>query len=112
MVETIDVRFNYGGTWEWVDNRLRYINGEVDVVYNFDPDYMCYQDILFRFQNLLGFASLEKVFVLEPGKELNDRLFLVHDDASIRRVLDYIRKYNWVEEIDFYEDHEINEPMF
>ena len=42
MAERIDVRFNYRGTWELVDNKLRYFNGEVDVVYDFDPDYMCY----------------------------------------------------------------------
>ena len=82
------------------------------MLFDYDPDYMCSQDILYRYRNLLGFASIEKIFVLEPGKELTDGLFLVHDDSSVRRVLDYIRRFSWIKEIEFYANHEVNDPIF
>ena len=50
MVGTVDVIFHYGGKWEVRENdELYYVNGDVDMVYNFDPDYMCYGDILYRY---------------------------------------------------------------
>ena len=69
MVGTVDVIFHYGGKWEVRENdELYYVNGDIDMIYNFDPDYMCYKDILYQYQKTLGYTNAKKIFVLEPGK--------------------------------------------
>ena len=109
----VDVIFNYGGKWEVSEKDvLCYVNSDVDTVYNFDPDFMCYGDIIYRYNTTLGFTNMKNVFVLELGKSLRDGLFLVNDDDSIRRVLNYIRDNSWVGEIELYVDHEVDSPHF
>ena len=49
-MSTVDLLFNYGGYWQvGEDDLLHYVNGEVDLLENFDPDYLNYGDILFRY---------------------------------------------------------------
>ena len=69
-----------------------YVSGDVDIVFDFDPDYLYYLDIEHRYQNQLGYPNMKRIFILELGKKLENGLFLVHDDASIRKVLNYINK--------------------
>ena len=74
----------------------------MDTIYDFDPDFLSYIDIESRYKNVLGFKNLKTIFILEPGKRLNDGLFLVEDDSGIRRIINHIRKCSWVTEIDIY----------
>ena len=111
MDRRVNINFHFGGQWAMNPN-LQYLGGDVDVVPNFDPDYMCYEDILFRYKNGLGFINVKNIFVRKPGKDLEKGLYLVNDDDSIRRTLYYISKYSWVSELDFYAQCEIDEPMF
>ena len=99
MYRTVNINFHYGGQWV-LNPEVQYIEGEVDIVPNFDPDYMCYEDIKYRYKNELGFMNVKNIFVLKPGKDLEKGLYLVNDDDSIRRTLYYISKYTWVIEID------------
>ena len=87
-----------------------YEDGDIDVLYEYDLDFLYYQDILFRYKKTYGFRNVEKIFVLEPGKELKDGLFLIHDDATVRKVLGYINIYSWVRDIYFYADHQVDTP--
>ena len=113
MEETVDLIFNFGGSWEVRENdELFYVNGSVDMLYEFDPDFLNYGDLLYRYQKTLGYPTVKKIFVREPGKNLREGLFLVHDDDSIRRVLSYITNNSWVGEIEFYADHEVDVPEF
>ena len=41
----VDLLFNYGKNWQFDGEQLEYVGGEVEVVYAFDPDYLCYIDI-------------------------------------------------------------------
>ena len=68
--------------------------------------------MLYRYQNTYGFKTIEKIFVLELGKELLDGLFLVNDDNAVRRILNYISRYSWVREINFYADHHVDTPLY
>ena len=109
----MDLIFNFGGSWEVRENdELFYVNGSVDMLYEFDPDFLNYGDLLYRYQKTLGYPTVKKIFVREPGKNLREGLFLVHDDDSIRRVLSYITNNSWVGEIEFYADHEVDVPEF
>ena len=92
------------------DDLLHYVNGEVDLLENFDPDYLNYGDILFRYQKTLGYPTVKRIFVLEPGLPLRDGLFWVHDDDSIRRVLIHITQSSWVGEVEFFADHDVDTP--
>ena len=112
MAARVDLVFHFGGTWKFIDEKLQYVDGETDILYDFDPDYLCYQDMLYRYQNTYGFKTIEKIFVLEPGKELLDGLFLVNDDSTVRRILNYISRYSWVREINFYVDHHVDTPLY
>ena len=109
----MDVIFNYGSKWEVSEKDvLCYVNGAVDTIYNFESNFMCCGDIIYRYKTTLGFTNVKNVFVLELGKSLRDGLFLVNDDDSIRRVLNYIRDNSWVGEIEFYADHKVDSPHF
>ena len=88
------------------------MDGDTDIVYDFDPDYLCYQDLQFRYQNSYGFKMIEKIFMLEQGKELKDSLFLVHDDTTVKKILNYISRYSCVREINFYADHNVDTPLY
>ena len=112
MTTLVNLVFHFGGSWEWVEGKLEYLKGDIDVLYDFDVDYLCYNDLLARYREGYGFKSVQKIFVLKPGEELENGLFLVHDDRTIRKVLDYINKYSWVAEVEFYADHEIDTPLF
>ena len=68
--------------------------------------------MLYRYQNTYGFKTIEKIFVLVPGKKLLDGLFLVNDDNTVRRILNYISRYSWVREINFYADHHVDTPLY
>ena len=88
------------------------VGGDVDVLYDFEPDYMSYEDIKYKYMHELGFMTVKNIFVLELGKELNDGLYLVHDEDSIRRTLYYISQYTWVRDLQFYTNHKVDEPLF
>ena len=112
MSTVVDLRFNHGGIWDWEGLNFVYVGGEVDVINDFDPDYLCYSDILKRYQKTLGYPTVKNMFILEPGRSLVNGLFLVHDDVTIRQFLSYINKHSWVREIEFYADHDIDRPAF
>ena len=111
MDRTVNINFHYGKQWV-LNPSVQYVGGDVDVCPNVDPDYICYEDIKYRYKNGLGFLNVKNIFVLEPGKDLKSGLYLVNDDESIRRTLYYISKYTWVREIDIYAQCEIDEPLF
>ena len=94
MESTMDLIFHFVGTWKYIGEKLQYVDGDTDIVYDFDPDYLCYQDLLFQYQNTYGFKTIEKIFVFKPRKELKDGLFLVHDDNTVRIILNYISRYS------------------
>ena len=111
MEELVEVNCHYGG--EWVYNPdLEYVNGNVDTIYDFDLDFLSYIDIKSRYTNVLGFRNLKTIFVLEPGKSLNDGLFLVDDDLGIRKIINHIKKCSWVTKIDIYANHEVDMPVY
>ena len=112
MTTLVNLVFHFGGSWEWVEGKLEYLKGDIDVLYDFDVDHLCYNDLLARYREGYGFTSVQKFFVLKPGEELENGLFLVHNDKIIRKVLDYIKKYSWVVDVEFYVDHEIDTPLF
>ena len=62
MESTVDLVFHFAGTWKYIGEKLQYVDGDTDIVYDFDPDYLCYQDLLFRYQNSYGFKTIEKIF--------------------------------------------------
>ena len=111
MDRTVNINFHYGGQWV-LNPSVQYVGGDVDVCPNFDPDYMCYEDMKYRYKNGLGFLNVKNIFMLELGKDLESGLYLVNDDESIRRTLYYISKQTWVREIDIYAQCEIDEPLF
>ena len=94
------------------NNELHYVNGSVDILYDFDLNFLNYGDLLYRYQKILGYSTIKNIFVLEPGKKLRDGFFLVNNDESIIRVLKYITDNSWVGEIEFYADHEVDAPEF
>ena len=55
---------------------------------------------------------MKRIFVLEPVKSLRDGLFLVHDDDSIRKVLQHIKENSWVGEVEFFADHDVDVSQF
>ena len=112
MTTLVNLVFHFGGSWELVEGKLEYLKGDIDVLYDFDVDYLCYNDLLARYREGYGFKLVQKIFVLKLGEELENGLFLVHDDRTIRKVLDYINKYSWVAEVEFYADYEIDTPLF
>lgn len=108
----VDLHFNFGGTWRNKDGELEYDGGDVDILSNFDIDYLCYSDIKERYIKHLGLAELESIFVLQPGKELSDGLLLVDDDESIRKVLYHINQVSWATELQFYAKHDVDDSLF
>ena len=110
MDKLVNMIFHFGGRWCYVDSNLVYEKGDIDVLYDFDSNFLCYQDLLFRYKNTYGFRNVEKIFVLQPGKELKEGLFLIHDDVTVRKVLGYIHRYSWVRDIHFYADHVVDTP--
>ena len=50
MVNTVDLIFNYGGKWvvSEFDEQL-YIDRDIDVLYDFNIDFMNYGDLLYRY---------------------------------------------------------------
>ncbi|XP_050230597.1 uncharacterized protein LOC126679587 [Mercurialis annua] len=109
MDTMVDLKFNYGGTW--IHNpELQYVNGDVDVLCDFDIDFLSYRGVFLRYQNFLGFKSVERIFILEPGKRLGDGLFLIEDDDSIRQVLNHMRRNSRVGEVEFYADNDVDIP--
>ena len=54
---------------------MQYVGGDVDVCPNFDPDYMCYEDIKFRYKNGLGFINVKNIFIRETSKDLERFIF-------------------------------------
>ena len=111
MTDLVDINFNYGGQWHYEGDELYYNNGDVDTVLNFDVDFLSYLDILARYREVLGYPNVSTIFVLEPGKKLKDGLFIVQDDAGIRKVLHLIRMNSWVYEIDIYAHHMVDIPV-
>ncbi|CAH9070537.1 unnamed protein product [Cuscuta europaea] len=106
----VNLRFNHSGRWV-MKPKLQYVNGDADTVYGFDPDYMCYHDISRKYKDDLGFKTLKNIYVLEPGKDLDNGLFLVQDDDTIRKVLNRIRRFSWIDTIELYADHQRDEPI-
>ena len=47
---------------------------------------ICYKDFKNIYMYELGFMIMKNIFVLEPGKELDNGLYLVHDDDLIREL--------------------------
>ena len=112
MSTIVNIVFHFGGRWKYEDDKLEYIDGDTDILHDYDSDYLCYMDLLHRYKHSYGYHTVKKILVREPGRELIDGLFLVHDDETIRRVLYYINRYSWVGEIDFFADHEVDQPLF
>ena len=67
MTTLVNLVFHFGGSWEWVEGKLEYLKGDIDVLYDFDMDYLCYNDLLARYREGYGFKSVQKNFVLKPG---------------------------------------------
>ena len=80
--------------------KIKYVDGEVDTIADFDPGFLDYMSIKERYMLNFGYPFVSSVLVIEPGKTLNDGLFLIDDDDGIRRVLGYIREYTWVKDIE------------
>ncbi|KAH6767404.1 hypothetical protein C2S52_018387 [Perilla frutescens var. hirtella] len=88
----VDLHFNFGGTWINNNGKLEYDGGDVDILSNFDLDYLCYVDIKERYVKHIGIAEIKNIYVLEPGKDLTGGLLLVDDDESIKKVLYHINQ--------------------
>ena len=105
MSDTVNIHFHYGGTWVFNPN-IKYIGGEVDILENFDCDFLSYLDLRDRYIEQYKYAHVSSIFVVEPGKTMNDGLLLIDDDDGIRRVLEYIKKYPWVNYIEVFANHD------
>ena len=49
MSTIVNLVFHFEGKWKWIEDRLEYTNGDIDVLYDFDADYLCYGDLLHRY---------------------------------------------------------------
>ena len=108
MSELVNVYFHFGGTWVMNGNELEYLNGEVEELFNFDPNYMSVLDIKAKFKEDLGFPQVSRVYILQLGKSLKDGLFLVENDSDIYRVLAF-KGHNV--DIHTYAKHGVDEPL-
>ena len=75
MSDLVNIHFHYGGRWVFHPD-IQYLDGEVDVVENFDRDYLLFLDIRARYLEMYGYLFVSTIFVLKPGKSMNDGLFL------------------------------------
>ena len=107
MSHLVNIHFHYVGKWVFHLD-IMYVEGEVDTINNFDPDYLSYISIKKRYIKQFGYAYVSSIFVLEPGKTLNNGLLLIDDDDGIRRVLGYIREYSWVDDIEIYANYDVD----
>ncbi|CAH9051501.1 unnamed protein product [Cuscuta europaea] len=90
---------------------MKYVDGDDHTIYRFDPDFLCFHDIQRTCKEELGFITLKNIYVLVPGKDLDNGLFLVEDDDTIRKVLNQIRNFSWIDDIELYVDHQLDEPL-
>lgn len=49
---------------------IAYVNSQVSVVYDFDPNYLSYTHILKKYKDKLGVNNMKSIFVLEYGKKI------------------------------------------
>ena len=103
----VDFKYNYNGYWTNNGEDLVYANGLVEVIGDFDCDYLTYDGIEAKYITL-GVVNVKNIFLLEPGKRLVDGLFLVSDDESVRKGINLVSKYSWVQELELYEDHDLD----
>ena len=68
MDKLVNMIFHFGGRWCYVDSNLVYEKGDIDVLYDYDPDYLCYQDLLYKYKKTYGFRMSKKSLSLNQGK--------------------------------------------
>ena len=85
-----------------------YVGGHVHIIEDFDVDFLSiisFKDVL-----KLGYKNVEHIYVLEPGMEMNEDLFLVQVDNGIRKVLSKINSD--IDVLQFFANHEIDALVF
>ena len=59
MESTVDLVFYFAGTWKYKDEKLQYVDGETDILYDFDPDFL-----YFDTKTLMALRRLKKYLCL------------------------------------------------
>ena len=81
----VDVYLHHGGRWI-MDPLLSYVGGDVHIVEDFDVDFLSIISVKDVYKSQLGHKNVEHTYVLEPGMEMNEGIFLVRDDNGIRKM--------------------------
>ena len=98
------------GRWEY-NLEFSYMDGEAEVVENFDIDFLSYPHMLKKYKVQLGYPNLKNRFALKPGKKLDNGLYLLQDDNNIMKMVKHIRDVG-CRQIHIYRDHNIDVPHF
>ena len=64
MVDTIDLIFHYGGRWEY-SPELCYVDGETEIVENFDVDFLSFTHMMKKYRIDLKFFKCVEVICIE-----------------------------------------------
>ena len=93
-----------------MDPILSYVGKHVHIIENFDVDFLSIISVKDVYKSEVGYKNVEHIYVLEPGIDINEGLFLVQDDNGIRKVLSKINVDTDV--LEFFANHEIDVPVF
>ena len=94
-----------------MDPDLNYVGGHVDIIEDFDVDFLSIISVKDVYKSKLCHKNVEHIYVLEPRMEMNEGLFfLVRDDSEIRKVISKINLDIGVQE--FFANHEIDVFVF
>ena len=110
MVDTVDLIFHYGGKWEY-NLELYYVDGETEIVENFDVDFLSFTHMMKKYCIDLKFLNVSKLYALKPGHRLHDGLYLLVDDQSILKMVEYNRNKFGLHEVHIYGHHEVDVPL-
>ena len=87
----MDLHFHHGGSWV-VAQEISYVGGKVFILDKFDVNYLITITIKDVYRQELSYVNVKQVYVLKPGKDMNQGLFLLQDDEDIRRLPSLINK--------------------
>lgn len=104
----IDIVYHYAGTWKYVPG-LDYVGDRVCHIQDYDVVDLYLRNIITKYYNL-GYLNVDSVSTLQPDKSMSEGLFLINDDAGVRKLLQLIDSY--VGLIELFACHEVNIPVY
>ena len=91
----IHIKMHHGGSFS-MEGPLTYDGGEVSIFRNCDSERTFYFRLV-RMAKDVGFKDGDELYYTVPGCSLDEGIDLVHDDNSVRKMLNFAKKHNFAE---------------